>query len=287
MKSTFSVPALLALALITLTTQLNAQSAPASAPSEMGKKMMAEFMKLPEEQRIEFNKNVRLAQKLYQEKRIFDALQAIDELEKTHKNHPACLSLRGGCYVEMRAFDKAYVIFEKLQELSPNSQNIMFNLAELDFVMKNWASSHKRFTKLLTILPQSNKSLRQLSEFKLLLCNLKMGRTDEAKSMQNKYGEWDDTPYYHYAPAAILFHEGKDEDAKKILRDALFIWRDRAQLSSWQDTLIEIGYVRSLYGQDQPEGNTGLPGAAGGDTSAEELTPETPQVAPVIPLDTE
>ena len=282
MKSLFSIFTLLVIAL-TVSTQ-NIQAQQRNGPSEEGQKMMEEFMKLPEQQRIEFNKNVRLAQKLYQEKRIFDALQVIDELDKVSKDHPAALGLRGGCYVEMRAFNKAYAIFEKLLQLAPKSTNISFNLAELDFVMKKWELAHKRFTELITLLPANNKSLRQLSEFKLLLCKLKSNRVEEARAMQNKYGEWDDTPYYYYARAAILYHDGKDEEAKKLLRDALFVWRDKAQLSAWQDTMIEIGFVRSLYGQDQPE-----PGSleADADTTSDELAPQNPEIAPAIPLNTE
>jgi tetratricopeptide (TPR) repeat protein len=286
MKSIFSALFLVALALAVTSPEATAQqSTPANAPSAEGQKMMADFMKLPEQQRIDFNKNVRLAQKLYREKRIFDALQVIGELEKIQKNHPACLSLKAGCYVEMRAFDKAYVIFEKLHKLSPKSTNILFNLAELEFVTKKWQKAHKRFTELLTLLPQNAKSLRHLSEFKLLLCNLKTNRVKEARSMQNKYGEWDDTPYYYYARAAILYHDGNEEAAKKILREALFIWREPAALSSWQDTMIEFGYVRSFYGESSDD--KGIVSPTNNDAAPSELAPDTPRIAPVIPLDTE
>ncbi len=282
MKSLFSLLSIIVVTLATSISNIQAQqSKQVGAQSAKGKKMMAEFMKIPEEQRVEFNKKVRLAQKLYQEKRIFDALQAIDELDKIISTHPACLSLRGACYVELRAFDKAYAIFERLLAISPNSTNILFNLAELEFVTRKWEKSHQRFNELLTLLPEQNKNLRQLSEFKLLLCKLKTDRIDEARAMQNKYSEWDDTPYHYYAPAAILFYEGKDEEAKKLLRNALFIWRNPAQLSSWQDTMIEFGYVRSFYGSADDDAN------AGGNDDTDELAPETPQIAPVIPLDTE
>ena len=286
MKFIFAIPTLFILALGILSDSAQAQQAnnpstePSSEPSEAGTQMMKDFMALPEETRVEFNKNIRLAQQIYQQKRIFDALQAIDALDKVYKDHPVCLNLRAGCYVELRAFKKAYAIFEKLHALSPKSPNISFNLAELEFVMKNWEAAHQRFSDLLTILPASNKSLTHLSEFKLLLCKLKTNRVDEARAMTNKYGEWDDTPYYYYANAAILFHDGKDEEAKKILRDALFIWRDKAQLSAWQDTMIEVGYVRSLYGDDQSA-------QVNESVETDDLTPATPQIAPVIPLDTE
>ena len=282
MKSLLSFITLLALALTVSISSSSAQQP--NAPSAEGQKMMEEFMKMPEEQRIEYNKNIRLAQKLLQEKRIFDSLQVIGDLEKIYPNHPSVLSLKGASYVEMRAFEKAYAIFEKLHQLSPQSINISFNLAELDFVMRNWEAAHERFTDLITRISPKNKSLRQLSEFKLLLCKLKSNRVDEARAMQNKYGEWDDTPYFYYAPASILYFEGKDDEAKKMLRNALFIWRDKAQLSAWQDTLIEFGYVRSLYGDGHSESDNAQ---ADDNEASDNLAPQSPEIAPIIPLDTE
>lgn len=238
-------------------------------------------MAMPEDTRKLFNRNLYQAQQLFQQKRLFDALQVLDELDKIFKGHPGALTLRAGCYVEMRSFDKAYPIFEEVLKITPQSTNIRFNLAELDFVMRNWEAAHKKFSELTELLPPENKGMIQLCEFKMLLCKLKTNRVDEARAMQDKYGEWDDTPYYYYAKAALLYHDEKTEEAKKILRDALFVWRDKNLLSSWQDTLIEFGYVRSFYG-GQDEFGTGQQ-----EPIDDELAPAEPNIAPVIPLDSE
>jgi len=295
---------LLALALLSLESKLQAQEPTTDKPakSTMGtpEQLQEKFMSLSEDQRKEFNSKLNEAQKLFSEKRLFDAIQIVDELDKAFPNHPGAMSLRAGCYVEMRAFDKALPIFEQVLEFSPDSTNIIFNIAELNFVMRNWETAHEQFTKLIELLPENAKGLKHLSEFKLLLCKLKMNQVEEAKAMTDLYDEWDDTPFYHYSRAALLYHDNKDEEAKKILREALFIWRDKGLLSSWQDTMIEIGYVRSFYGGDTddhdssdiisqpitsdeltaPPLSTDTPGT---DTEA----PLNPDATPIIPLDTE
>ena len=86
MKFIFAIPTLFILALGILSDSAQAQQTtePSSEPSEAGTQMMKAFMALPEETRIEYNKNIRVAQQLYQQKRIFDAIQAIDALDKVY-----------------------------------------------------------------------------------------------------------------------------------------------------------------------------------------------------------
>lgn len=211
------------------------------------------FANLPEEKRQEFSQRLTKAQQLFNQKRVFDALQEVDELEKIFADHPAVMNIRGAAYVEIRAFDKAYPIFEKILKFTPESINVRFNLAEIDFVTKKWASAEKRLIEVISLLPASNKAMIRLCEFKILLCQLKTDRLDEAIALRDKYDSWDDSPLYYYSRAAILFHNGDKPAAEKLLRDARFVWGNDASLSSWQDTMIEFGYVRSFYGGDNEE----------------------------------
>jgi len=211
-------------------------------------KSWQEFSNLPIETRKNFNQKLMRAQTLFNQKRIFDTLQEVDELEKIFPSHPAALNIRAACYVEIRAFDKAMPIFEQVLKLNPDSINIKFNLAELDFVTKRWESAHNRFDQLIKVMPESQKSMARLCEFKLLLCKLKMNRVDEAIALMNKYDEWDDSPFYYYSRAALKYFEQDKESADKLLLNARVIWGSAAALSSWQDTMIEFGYVRSFYG---------------------------------------
>ena len=97
---------------------------------------------------------------------------------------------------------------------------------------------------------ENNMGMLRLCEFKLLLCKIKTNREKEAESLAEKYDEWDDSPFYYYSRAALLYNQDRKIDAEKMLRNARFVWRNKNILSPWQDTLIEFGYIRSFYGGD-------------------------------------
>lgn len=212
-----------------------------------------EFSNLPKETREDYAKKIVKVQNLFNQKRIFDALEKIDELDKIFPNHPAALNIKGACYVEIRAFDKANAIFTEILRSSPNNTNVLFNLAEVDFVTKNWESAEKRFEKIIPLLPAQNKAMIRLCEFKLLLCKLKLNKKDEAIALQDKYDSWDDSPFYYFSRAAIAYDAEDKTRAEKLLRNARFVWKNDAALAAWQDTLIEFGYIRSFYGGDSSE----------------------------------
>lgn len=222
-----------------------------------GKKMWQEFSNLPIEKRNEFGAKFTKAQNMFNQKRIFDTLEALDVLDSIFVDHPSVLNLRGACYVEIRAFSKADVIFKKILKISPENTNVLFNLAEIDFVTKKWTSAHKRFEELIPKLHKNQKSMIRLCEFKLLLCKLKLDKVTEAKSLMGKYDHWDDSPFYYYARGAVEYHEDKKIEAEKTLRGARFVWRNNQVLAPWQDTLIEFGYIRSFYGGDTEDITSG------------------------------
>ena len=211
------------------------------------------FSNLPKKTREEYAQKIIKVQNLFNQKRIFDALEKIDELDKIFPNHPAALNIKGACYVEIRAFKKANAIFTEILRISPNNTNVLFNLAEVDFVTKNWQSAEARFEKIIPLLPSKNKAMIRLCEFKLLLCKLKLDKKDEAEALKNKYDAWDDSPFYYFSRASIAYDADDKIAAEKLLRNARYVWRNDAALAAWQDTLIEFGYIRSFYGGDTDE----------------------------------
>lgn len=216
-------------------------------------KVWQEFMNLPLEKRKEFGSKLIKVQNLFNQKRIFDAYEKIDELDKIFPDHPAVLNIKGACYVEIRSFDKANAVFRKILEIAPKNTNVQFNLAEVDFVTKQWYAAHDRFEKLIPLLDKKNKGMIRLCEFKLLLCKLKTDQVKEAEALAEKHDEWDDSPFYYYSRAAILYHNDEKLEAEKMLRNVRFVWRNDNSLAAWQDTLIEFGYIRSFYGGDIAE----------------------------------
>lgn len=208
------------------------------------------FLNLPEESRKEFIKHLGEANRIFQQKRIFETLEELDKAAKIFVDSPEIHNLRGSCYVEMRAFDKALAEFNKAIDLSKDNPSIEFNIGEVLFVTKEWQKALDVFEKVLKALPENNIALSRLVEFKILLCKKKLGKKDEVTIMAEKYDFLDDSPYYYYANAALAYEDNDLVKAEEWLARAGRIFQDPNVLAPWQDTLVEFGYIKSFYGDD-------------------------------------
>lgn len=244
------------LTLLLLLTPLSAQDKappanndPAAAVDALLPNQQA-FLNLPEESRKEFVKHFQEANRLFQQKRIFETLDEIEKAAAIFKDSPEIHNLRGSCYVEMRGFDKALAEFRKATELSKDNPSIDFNIGEVYFVTKQWQKALDIFEKVMKSLPPENISLGRLVEFKILLCKKKLGKDDEVMVLSEKYDFLDDSPFYYYAKAALAYEDEDLVKAEEWLSRASRIFRDPNVLAPWQDTLVEYGYIKSFYGDD-------------------------------------
>lgn len=245
----------LSLLLLLAMSSVNAQDQPATPPAE-GQQAgdllpnQKEFLNLPEEKRREFAKHFGQAARYFQQKRVFETLEELDEAEKIFGNSAELLNLRGSCYVEMRAFDKAMEAFREALEIDPQNTSIRFNVAEVLFVTRQWQEAHDLFQEILKEIPEENTALSRLVEFKILLSKKKLGQDDEVTILAEKYDYLDDSPYYYYSQAALAYEKGDILVAEEWLARANRIFRDPNIVAPWQDTLVEFGYIKSFYGED-------------------------------------
>lgn len=212
-----------------------------------------EFLNLPEESRKKFIEHFGEASRYFQQKRIFECLDAIHEAEKIFADSAEPMNLRGSCYVEMRAFDKALDAFRKALQNNPKNTSVKFNIAEVLFVTKQWQESHDLFEQILVEIPEENLSLGRLIEFKILLCKKKLGLNEEVTILAEKYDYLDDSPYYYYSKAALAYEAGDLVEAEQWLGRAGRIFQDPNIIAPWQDTLVEFGYIKSFYGEEAPQ----------------------------------
>lgn len=228
------------------------------------------FLNLPQEKRDDFMKKLGDAQRLFTGKRIFEALEKVNEAQVIYPDSPDLLNLRGACEVEFRDFDKALASFKKADEIHPGNSEIVFNVAEILFVKKDWDAAESAFSKTLGLIgkdPEGSKlQLSRLVEFKLLLCKIKLGKQAEAASMAEKYDYLDDSPYPYYAEAAIHFSEDRNLEAEAAMARAGRIFQNPAILAPWQDTMIEFGYIKGFFGGDSeiPSADSAVPALEGG-----------------------
>lgn len=247
------------LACLLLLSPLHAQAVAAPNANESETPLQAEllpnqkdFLNLPEEKRTEFAKHFGNASRFFQQKRIFECLDAISEAEAIFSQSAELMNLRGSCYVEMRAFDKATTAFNEALKISPKNTSIRFNVGEVLFVTKQWQQAHDIFQEVMREIPENNMALSRLVEFKIMLCKVKLGQKDEAAILAQKYDYQDDSPYHYYAQAAQAYEKNEILEAEEWLGRANRIFRDPNIIASWQDTLVEFGYIKSFYGDDSP-----------------------------------
>ncbi len=219
------------------------------------------FSNLPEEKRKEFNDKLAEAQRLFAGKRVFEALEKVNEAQAIFPDNPDLLNLRGACEVEFRSFDKAMESFKKADQLTPGKPLIVFNVGELEFVTKKWADAEQTFTRVLKLIgdnPQrQDLQLARLVEFKLLLCKVKLAKDSEVAELAKKYDYLDDSPFPYYAEAAMHFAQGREVEAEAAMARGGRIFQDPAYLAPWQDTMIEFGYIKGFFGGDQDAAASG------------------------------
>jgi len=213
-------------------------------------KNQKEFLNLPEQSRRDFFGYLGNASRIFKQKRIFETLEELEKAYAIFTDSPELYNLRGSCYVEMRAFDKALRDFEKAASFSKDNPSIEFNIAEVMFVTKEWQKALEGFEKVLLLIPKDNTAMSRLVEFKILLCLKKVGRQDDAVILAEKYDFMDDSPFHYYAQAALAYEDNRLAEAEQWLARAARIFRNEAILAPWQDTLVEYGYIKSFYGEE-------------------------------------
>ena len=208
-----------------------------------------EFLNLPEQKREDFYKHFDEATRLFNQKRIFECLDEIHEARKIFDKSSDIFNLLGSCFVEFRDFTQARENFNKADALSPGASSILFNLAEMDFVTKKWTDCLAKLTAVLKLLPVNEIPTRRLIEFKILLCNIALGKMDDAAKLAEKYDPIDDdSPYYYYAQATLCYRDKDLIKAEEWVAMAGRVFANPAVIAPWQDTLIEFGYIESFYG---------------------------------------
>lgn len=219
---------------------------------------VVKFGNLSEEKRKNYSEARIKARQFFSQKRTFESLEQIHKASAIFDEDPTIWNLKGSCYVEFRTFEKARKSFQKALELEPGNTGVLFNLAEMDYVTKNWQDCA---TKMLELVEKIDNSvdgelegsaliLHRLALFKIVLCHVKLEKKDEAmKLAQEKWDDFDDTPFTYYTKAAFDFADGNEEEGRLWINSAIRVFGGISNVASWQDTLIEAGLLESFFNE--------------------------------------
>lgn len=220
----------------------------ADTPAQPG--WVKEFEQLDEAVRQQYIEQFMQAEALMQQKRIIECLRMTEELEKIFAGNPGLYNLRGACYMEIRDVDSALANFTKAQQMDPGNSSFEFNIAETLFVMHDYAKAAEKFKGLLDGLPDGTTPfLKSLLTFKLYICNLKLGKDDEAAKLESAFGLLDDVPFYYCVMAVKAYHQGDKAEGQQAYLSAIRIYHSSGMMQPFMDAMQESGFVFSPAGQ--------------------------------------
>lgn len=179
------------------------------------------------------------ATRLFQNRDFGGAITSLNRANEISGSSARVLNLRGSCYVELRDFEKALADFESASELAKGNSSIRFNVGEIHFVTRQWQQALDVFEKLKGQLPPEDTKLSRLVEFKVMLCQNRLGKMEEVEALASKYGEDDSSPFYWYAAALLAGQANDPQKQAALLAEASRRFPNPADLAPWKDTMIE------------------------------------------------
>jgi tetratricopeptide (TPR) repeat protein len=149
--------------------------------------------------------------------------------------------LRAKALLELGSYEEARSSYEKLAGLMPEKTTFtLFNIGEVYFREGKYDEALANFRRYL--VNESNASKKSLAQWKILLCNLKLGREKEANQFINSLEPQPFEPIYYYAHAARDFALGSKKEAHKDLIKAYRIYDDSTN-TIYAESLIHLGWL--------------------------------------------
>jgi tetratricopeptide (TPR) repeat protein len=202
--------------------------------------------KLDRENKRTLDEQFASANRSFRAKDIPAALEEIGKVLAIDPHHAPALNLRGSCHVELRDFEVALEDFTNASEKAPHNASIQFNKAEVLFVTKRWDEASTAFLQAKERLGPESLTIRELIDFKLMLCEAGRGNREEFLRLAEINQKEPDSPIAVYTLVAQRFFSSDYEAAQEALIAATHSIPDANTRAPWNDSLAEFGYVNSF-----------------------------------------
>lgn len=165
--------------------------------------------------------------------------KAMAELQKSltsEPRNPRVHVMHGAVLAARRQYPEARAAFQKALDLSPGSVATMFNLAEIEFVLGDYASAGDLYAKLRPQMPD-NKILL----YRQYLCALMTKNEEDAQRILNSPLLPAQSPEWFYITAARNLHEGKKAEGERLVQQARLLFGDKVR--PHDQTLQRLGLL--------------------------------------------
>jgi tetratricopeptide (TPR) repeat protein len=165
------------------------------------------------------------------------ALKKAEAAEKLAPGNAEALNAQGAALVELKRYDEAAKALADAVAADPNSLPARYNQAEMLAMQKKYDDAAADFALLETQFgPQP------LIKYKIFLCKLLAGDTDDAETALRRMRYPEDGAAWYFAHVADRLKAGQRGEAKRLLSAAEAIHGD--ETATYLETLQESGLLK-------------------------------------------
>jgi len=179
------------------------------------------------------------AMQVFGEGKYEEAMKLAREAVVLDPAQASAYNLLGATQVKLRQPQEAVASFQKILSLQPENSVAVFNLGEAYFLLKNYSEAKKYFE---SYLKTEGNATNALARYKMILCDLLGGREAAARETVLGLKPTISHPLEYYGRAALLFHQGDEEQARSYLESAGKIYSPGLNLA-FADSLVELGWL--------------------------------------------
>jgi tetratricopeptide (TPR) repeat protein len=188
----------------------------------------------------------------YEQRDFESALKLAAEADNTDPNQPQILNLRGEILLEQQKYGEAETFFKDALRRDPKFREAQFNLADVPFRNKDYATARDRFQALLNQTPGGDKNhAAQLINFKIFLTYLLEGKDNRAQKLMEQFQFSGETPSLYYAQAAWEFQHNNPEKANDWITSARKIY-PLASNDLYATGFYDLGWLKSAAAISSP-----------------------------------
>jgi Flp pilus assembly protein TadD len=147
------------------------------------------------------------------------ALDRLGVLQGPAGQDLSVLNLRGAILTKLGQYDEARDLFLSILTTDPDYFPAAFNLGEVDFLRGDYDAATETFQRIGRSQPRN-----ELVRFKIFLCELLLGRDDEAGRIARGLIPAGNTPAWYYAQAMLARKGGDEKSAARHISAAQAIY---------------------------------------------------------------
>ena len=147
------------------------------------------------------------------------ALDRLGVLQGPAAEELSALNLRGAILTKLGQYDTARDLFRSVLATDPDFFPAAYNLGEVDFLRGDYAAALETFQRIRRTDPRN-----ELVRFKVFLCELLLGRDEEAAKIARGLIPAGNTPAWYYAQAMLARKAGDEKSAVRHISAARAIY---------------------------------------------------------------